>query len=332
VAAAEGGEIDLTGLTAISGVTAGSGRLVLRAESGGILRLGGSTVSARTSLEADGPNTVVTVDGGLILDTTSDVRLTDGGTLSLVAPLFNRGTISGNGTLRGVIFNDGVISPGSSIGELGVEGNLTATENSIFSIEIVAEPMSAPQNDRVTATQRIMLAGHLLVMLIEGGMGIFDPLEGDEFELFTAGSGITGGFSSVSLPPLPAELGWELIYEPMAMSLKVVERLPGDFDADGDVDRDDLAIWQTGAGMLADASQTDGDADGDQDVDGHDLLQYLLHFSQTSAAGLASTSGSVPEPASASLAVLLAAIAYGAARRSKFTFRVNRDRSTPTGA
>lgn len=64
--------------------------------------------------------------------------------------------------------------------------------------------------------------------------------------------------------------------------------LPGDFDADLDVDSDDLAIWQTGYGTDA-----TGDADFDGDTDGRDFLIWQRNYGQdfSLAAAIA-----VPEP------------------------------------
>jgi hypothetical protein len=67
----------------------------------------------------------------------------------------------------------------------------------------------------------------------------------------------------------------------------------GDFDGDGDVDGNDLLVWQRGLGtppLVAGASH--GDADGDRDVDGADLGLWSGNYGQgggeLAAAALAS--------------------------------------------
>jgi len=79
---------------------------------------------------------------------------------------------------------------------------------------------------------------------------------------------------------------------------EVLPQLPSDFDIDGDVDRDDLALWQGGFGIGT--TNAEGDADGDNDVDGRDFLDWQREFnSGTSAITLSSLA--VPEPTSLGL-------------------------------
>ena len=47
-----------------------------------------------------------------------------------------------------------------------------------------------------------------------------------------------------------------------------------DFDSDGNVDGEDLNVWEGGFGKQAGAELSDGDADGDGDVDGNDFLSW----------------------------------------------------------
>lgn len=67
-----------------------------------------------------------------------------------------------------------------------------------------------------------------------------------------------------------------------------------DFQEDGDVDGDDLALWEFGFGLPG-AVHATGDADGDEDADGADFLVW-----QREAGGgplAVPTSDAVPEPA-----------------------------------
>ncbi len=73
--------------------------------------------------------------------------------------------------------------------------------------------------------------------------------------------------------------------------------VPGDFDADGDVDGEDLPIWEAGYGAASGSMATDGDADGDGDVDGNDFLLWQENLGST-AQDLPAPLGvsTVPEP------------------------------------
>jgi hypothetical protein len=74
-----------------------------------------------------------------------------------------------------------------------------------------------------------------------------------------------------------------------------------DFDADGDVDGADLALWSAGFGTIGTATHMQGDADADLDADGADFLVWQQDLGN--GATLA-TAAAVPEPATGILFVL----------------------------
>jgi glucose/arabinose dehydrogenase len=88
---------------------------------------------------------------------------------------------------------------------------------------------------------------------------------------------------------------------------------PGDFDADADVDGDDLALVLAGYGMESGAGPEDGDADGDGDVDGADVLDWQQNLGW-SALDVDPPVTSVPEPASAAVVGFCAVAVIGARR------------------
>jgi hypothetical protein len=69
----------------------------------------------------------------------------------------------------------------------------------------------------------------------------------------------------------------------------VLYRAAADFNFDGDVDADDLVLWQSSYGVNGSA-----DADGDGDSDGRDFLVWQRQVEQSALLAAASTS--VPEP------------------------------------
>ncbi|MGI9427737.1 MAG: sialate O-acetylesterase [Bythopirellula sp.] len=78
----------------------------------------------------------------------------------------------------------------------------------------------------------------------------------------------------------------------------------GDFDADDDVDADDLAAWDAGYGTTSTANLAQGDADGDQDVDGSDFVAWQQH--QGRSFNAVRTAQIVPE--SSSILITFAAL------------------------
>jgi hypothetical protein len=58
----------------------------------------------------------------------------------------------------------------------------------------------------------------------------------------------------------------------------LVRSIPGDFDADEDVDGADFVIWQTNFPKASGASLFTGDGDGDGDVDGADFVIWQTNF------------------------------------------------------
>ncbi|WP_428303707.1 glycoside hydrolase family 76 protein [Lacipirellula sp.] len=96
----------------------------------------------------------------------------------------------------------------------------------------------------------------------------------------------------------------------------LTEPLPGDFNADGVVDADDLARWKGGFGLTGSALLSQGDADRDRDVDGADFLIWQRHFGEQTLVSTAFTT--VPEPHSLAL-IGLAIVAAGACQKSNRT-------------
>lgn len=80
--------------------------------------------------------------------------------------------------------------------------------------------------------------------------------------------------------------------------------LSGDFDEDGQVDRDDLMRWSAGFGQFpSGAVHDDGDANGDGVVDGADFLQWQRDLGQGSLSASPALA-TAPEPSSIFLAFM----------------------------
>jgi hypothetical protein len=85
----------------------------------------------------------------------------------------------------------------------------------------------------------------------------------------------------------------------------------GDFNEDGSVDADDLAIWQGGYGTAVGADRDIGDADEDNDVDAADYLAWQRDYTGTPSLAAAN----VPEPTANAL-LILATLAIGTRRQA----------------
>jgi hypothetical protein len=99
--------------------------------------------------------------------------------------------------------------------------------------------------------------------------------------------------------------------------LTIVERQPGDFNGDGQVNAADYVLWRNTSGTTM-PHGTGADANGDGSIDSADYGLWKANYGvvlQSSAAGAMTTVGHVvPEPASYSLAAVGAIAACGAGR------------------
>jgi hypothetical protein len=80
--------------------------------------------------------------------------------------------------------------------------------------------------------------------------------------------------------------------------------IPGDFDFDGHVDGDDLAVWRSAFGASA-----AGDADGDRDTDAADFLVWQRQL------GAGGATAAVPEPSTIAMGITLLGIFASRRRR-----------------
>lgn len=192
-----------------------------------------------------------------------------------------RGRLTGDGFVASQLGNSGVVVPGDSVGVLNVEGRYTQFGSGQLQIDLA----SATAFDVLEVTGAASLKGSLAVGLMDG----FTPGANDAFEILTTTLALSGRFNQVSLPSLAAGLGWRVEYSAKAVTLRV-EEMTADFNSDGKVDAQDLAVWKTAmSGGLA------ADATGDGHTDGADFLAWQRQLG--AANGGASLVEQVPEPA-----------------------------------
>jgi hypothetical protein len=163
------------------------------------------------------------------------VRHDRGGTFQFAA-----GRLSVDSFVGNLVNGGGTIAPGASPGLTAVQGDFTQVDGGRLEIELGGRA-PATEFDRLTVTGGATLAGALDVSLIGG----FVPAAGDSFEVLRADGGIFNAFSTTSLPALPGDLHWDLVYSNFAVLLQVATAaLAGDFNEDGAVDAADYVVWR----------------------------------------------------------------------------------------
>ncbi len=278
----------------------------------GNLYVGGSDTAAggTASLEIDGQ---VSVDTQVVVWNDGTVELTFG---TLASPsVESHGRIVGDGTIDTTNFvNDGFVSPERSAllptGLITVTGDYEQTQLGILEIEI-GGTVAVTEFDRLAIAGTASLQGELIVSLVDLGTGLFVPALNDEFAILTVGAfdpaQPTYDPSDVMLPSLAGGLAWDIVYTSTELLLRVVAaNLPGDYNADGQVDAADYTVWRdtlgsTGGGLAADGN-------GDLVVDALDYSVWRSNFGISTGGSLSdSQQGSnVPEPGNLALAGLAA--------------------------
>jgi len=239
------------------------------------------------------PATTMTVDGAEVV-LAKDVYVDQSNRLQFDADVSGKGNFTGDGSVS--FF--GKYSPGNSPANVTADGDIVFTESASLLVEIGGN-LPGSEYDVLSVAGTANLGGILDVSLIDlGGMGsTFEPSLGDQFTIVDSMLGLNGMFATEKLPFITAGLGWDVVYGNNELVLEVVEALlPADFDMDGDVDGDDLNVWEGSYGVDAGA-----DADSDGDSDGADFLAWQQQFGSSLES---SEVQAVPEPATLILLAL----------------------------
>ncbi|MCA9238319.1 MAG: hypothetical protein KDA44_22760 [Planctomycetales bacterium] len=233
------------------------------------------------------------------------VSLDQGATLSAggAIDVGSGGDVFGDGHLSGNVTNGGLIEPGSGVGDLAVTGSFQ--QSSLGTLQLQLGGRGAGEFDTLTVDGTVDLAGTLAVGLFDLGGGLLAPQPGDAFEILTATGGVSGTFTSFSLPGLTPGLAWQVHY--LSNSVVLAATYPGDFNIDGVVDGADLGQWQQDYGV-----SPNSDANLDAASNGADFLIWQRNY------GLgASSVTAIPEIPSASLSLIGVALLWLALAPSK---------------
>jgi hypothetical protein len=214
------------------------------------------------------------------------------GSLDFSSPVrFLGGRLSGKGTISNLVENLAAsVEPGDGIGTLTAFGGYTQQSGGELTIELAGTQANQFDILRILGGSAT-LAGTLNVQLADPGTGAFVPQPGDTFPILTAATGVTGQFTTLSLPALTSNLAWKLRYA--TNDLTLVATLPYDFNGDGEVSAADYVVWRDTLGRSIHAG-TGADGNFDGQITSADFDLWRAHFGETVAS--ASATAAVPEP------------------------------------
>lgn len=215
----------------------------------------------------------------------------------------------------GAIFIESDLRPGFSPGEFAFAGDLSLGAGAVTEIEL-AGLSPGDEFDKLTIGGHLSLGGALEVLLIDNESGPYSPTLGDSFEIASAAE-IAGSFSTVSLPQLGGDLGWQYHQSAGSVLLSVVSILPGDYNGDLRVDALDFAVWREHLGD-PDESALGHNGNG-AGVDPSDFDFWLANYGRVG--GAATPPALAPEPGAAISLALLGVMTLGAQRRSRGPLR-----------
>jgi hypothetical protein len=116
----------------------------------------------------------------------------------------------------------------------------------------------------------VQVAGQLT---LDGNLSVtvgddYTAAAGDRFELLTSTGGIAGAFDNITLPALPGNLEFELLYGPTSVMMEArVGGLPGDYNEDSVVDAADYIAWRSALGGSTSLANDDTPGVGQDDYD-----------------------------------------------------------------
>jgi fibronectin-binding autotransporter adhesin len=179
-----------SGAAHISGVISGSGGIIKDGADtltfSANNNYSGSTTVSNGTLAFAGSGSVSSGDVIVLAGATLDASGRTDGTLTVGAAQ----TLRGSGTVVGTVVVAGMLAPGTSIGTLTVNGNLSLNNKALFELD----RDQSPSSDLVTVNGTLNGGGTLTVT--NAGASLL--VAGDTFTLFSPG---VSGFTSVNLPP-----------------------------------------------------------------------------------------------------------------------------------
>ena len=133
-------------------------------------------------------------------------------TISIATTNTATGNIMGTGdyNFANTFTDNGKISPGTSPGILGMNGQQPLSANSTLNIEMLNNSGPGTGFDQLTRTSNLTLAGTLNVTQLAS-------MPGGTYTIIDVPSGVTGTFANINLPP-----GYSVIYNPTNVMLSLL--------------------------------------------------------------------------------------------------------------
>ena len=251
---------------------------------------GGLKIEQDLSIGSTGATAVLNLAGGEL--SAASMSKGAGGSFNFTGGTLHAGTVNFSLTNNG-----GTLSPGNSIGQTHVVGDLTLASGAL-KIELA----SAALADVLLVDGVLALGGSLDIATLAG----FTPASGSSWQIAAAG-GITGQFSSITAGYSVQQQGNHL------MLFSGTPLLAGDYNSDGVVDSADYIVWRRAmatGGTLANETASPGV------VDEADYVAWRANFGATATSGSFLPAVNVPEP-SILIFSALSVVCYTAARNRR---------------
>ena len=185
--------------------------------------------------------------------TNSGTMAINAGVARLTRDITSTGSVKGIGTLDASsinFINAGQVQPGTSPGILNFLGTYRQTSNGVLGIDIAG----ASDYDRLAISNTADMAGTLEVALLSP----FIPANGNSFAIVTS-TALSGLFTQVNFPVLPAGLAWQ--YNTLPAGIELYCGIDSDHDG-----LTDLLENATCTQVNTPDSDVDGLLDGEEDA------------------------------------------------------------------
>ena len=227
-----------------------------------------------------GSNTTINVAAGAELDFNNSLNL-NGRTLNIISGITNINNVVAVG--GGIVNNSAILGGGGTIA-----GDLTNNASGTLRADILGAGPFDITGLAITGTAS--LAGTLDLSL-----GGFNPSNGQQFTVLTAGNLVNNGLSLHA-----SDIG-RFVLSFSGNNLVVRAFGSGDYNGDGAVDTADYVVWRNSLGSTSNLV-ADGSGNGVVDSADYDFWRQRIGTNPGAGAG-AQNSLAVPEPAAACLAI-----------------------------